>query len=51
MERIVFNNYIDALCALFVGVVAAMIGFGLVAAWRGYVTPTITAREAPTGYA
>jgi carbon starvation protein len=48
MQRIIVNNYVDAgLSALFVAVVAAMVGYGLVAAWRGYVTPHITAREAP----
>jgi carbon starvation protein len=48
MQRIVFNNYLDAgLCALFVAVVLAMIGYGLLAAWRGYVSPYITAQEAP----
>ena len=48
MHRIIFNNYLDAgLCALFVAVVVAMVGFGLAAAWRGYVSPYITAREAP----
>ena len=46
MQRIVFNNYLDAgLCALFVAVVLAMIGYGLLAAWRGYVSPYVTARE------
>ncbi len=46
MQRIVFNNYLDAgLCALFVAVVLAMLGYGLVAAWRGYVSPYVTARE------
>jgi carbon starvation protein len=48
MQRIIFNSYVDAgLCALFIAVVAAMVGYGLVAAWRGYVSPHITAREAP----
>ncbi|MFO1153641.1 MAG: carbon starvation CstA family protein [Rhodospirillales bacterium] len=47
MERIVFNNYLDAgLCALFVGVVLAMLIFGLIAAWRGYMNPQVTTREA-----
>jgi carbon starvation protein len=48
MQRIVFNDYVDAgMCALFVGVVLCMIGFGLIAAWRGLTTPAVTAREAP----
>jgi carbon starvation protein len=48
MERIIFNSYVDAgLCALFIAVVAAMVIYGLKAAWGGYVTPHITAREAP----
>jgi carbon starvation protein len=42
----VFNDYLNAgLCALFVLVVLSMIGFGVVAAWRAYVSPRITARE------
>ena len=48
MQRIVFNDYVDAgMCALFVAVVVCMILFGLIAAWRGLASPTITAREAP----
>ncbi len=47
VERIIFNNYLDAgLCALFVAVVLAMVGYGLLAAWRGYVSPNVTTREA-----
>jgi carbon starvation protein len=47
MSRIVFNDYVDAtLSGLFVAVVLAMVGFGLVAAWRGFVAPMATAREA-----
>jgi carbon starvation protein len=46
MHRVVFNDYLNAgLCALFVLVVLSMIGFGVVAAWRAYVSPRITARE------
>ena len=52
MQRIVFNDYVDAgMCALFVAVVLSMIGFGLIAAWRGFQTPRVTAREAPIGVA
>ncbi len=48
MQRIVFNDYVNAsLCALFVGVVVCMVGFGIRAAWRGYISPSITAKEAP----
>jgi carbon starvation protein len=48
MQRIVFNDYVDAgMCALFVGVVLCMIFFGLIAAWRGLMSPAVTAREAP----
>ena len=48
MQRIVFNDYVNAgMCALFVGVVLCMIGFGLIAAWRGLMSPAVTAREAP----
>jgi carbon starvation protein len=48
MQRIVFNDYVDAgMCALFVGVVLCMIVFGLVAAWRGLMSPAVTAREVP----
>ena len=47
MQRIVFNDYVDAgVCALFVAVVISMIIFGLIAAWRGYVSPISTVREA-----
>ena len=49
MQRIVFNDYVNAgMCALFVAVVLSMILFGLVAAWRGFVSPAVTAREAPS---
>jgi carbon starvation protein len=48
MQRIVFNDYVNAgMCALFVAVVVSMILFGLVAAWRAWVSPRITAQEAP----
>jgi carbon starvation protein len=47
MQRIVLNDYVDAgMCALFVGVVLCMIVFGLIAAWRGLMSPAVTAREA-----
>jgi carbon starvation protein len=49
MQRIIFNDYVNAgMCALFVAVVLSMILFGLVAAWRGLTSPTVTAREAPS---
>ena len=48
MRRIVLNDYVDAtMCALFVGVVVCMAVFGARAAWKGYVSPKVTAREAP----
>lgn len=47
MQRIVFNDYVNSgVCALFVAVVISMIIFGLIAAWRGYINPSATAREA-----
>jgi carbon starvation protein len=52
LQRIVFNDYVNAgMCALFVAVVLCMIVFGLVAAWRGFYTPRVTAQEAPIGAA
>ncbi|MBL8668482.1 MAG: carbon starvation protein A [Rhodospirillales bacterium] len=52
MQRIIFNDYVNAgVCALFVAVVVCMIAFGLIAAWRGYVSPIVTAREAAQGVA
>jgi hypothetical protein len=49
MQRIVFNDYVNAgMCTLFVAVVLSMIIFGLVAAWRGLMSPAVTAREAPS---
>jgi carbon starvation protein len=46
MQRIVFNDYVNAtLTCLLVALVAAMLSFGLVAVWRAYVDPRITARE------
>ncbi len=52
MQRIIFNDYVNAgMCAFFVGVVLCMIVFGLIAAWRGFQTPRVTAREAPVGVA
>ena len=52
MQRIIFNDYVNAgMCALFVAVVLSMIGFGLIAAWRGFQTPRFTAQEAPIGVA
>ena len=52
MQRIIFNDYVNAgVCALFVAVVVCMIVFGLIAAWRGYVNPIVTAREAVPGVA
>ena len=47
MQRIIFNDYVNSgVCALFVAVVISMIIFGLIAAWRGYVSPISTVREA-----
>jgi carbon starvation protein len=46
MQRIVFNDYVDAtLAALFVLVVVAMLYYGLVSIWRALAVPHITARE------
>jgi carbon starvation protein len=46
MQRIVFNDYVDAtLAALFVLVVVAMLYYGLVSIWRALADPHITARE------
>jgi carbon starvation protein len=48
MQRVIVNDYVNAtMCALFVAVVVCMLIFGLISAWRGYIAPTITAREAP----
>lgn len=46
MSRIVLNNYIDAVMAgIFMGLVIAMIGFGLVAIRKALASPNVTARE------
>jgi carbon starvation protein len=46
MQRIVFNDYVDAaLAALFVLVVVAILYYGLVSIWRALAVPHITARE------
>jgi carbon starvation protein len=46
MQRIVFNDYLDAvLAALFVLVVIAMLYYDLVSIWRALAVPHITARE------
>jgi carbon starvation protein len=46
MQRIVFNDYVDAtLAALFVLVVVAMLYYGLVSIWRALAVPHITAHE------
>ena len=48
MQRIVFNDYVDAtLCALFIAVVVAMIGFGLRTIFQAYRNPKVTAQESP----
>ena len=46
MGRIVFNNQIDAaMAALFMGLVVAMLVFGLLAIRAALASPTVTARE------
>lgn len=46
MGRIVFNNYIDAAMAgIFIALVVAMLGFGLMAVRAALASPTVTARE------
>jgi carbon starvation protein len=48
MERIVFNQYVDAvLCALFLLVVLAVVVFGLIAAIKARRTDQPTAQETP----
>jgi carbon starvation protein len=51
MQRIVFNDYVDAtLTALFIAVVVAMAGFGLVVARRALAVRWPTAKESPAVY-
>lgn len=46
MQRIVLNDYVNAtLTCLLVGLVVAMLSYGLVAVWRAYADPRVTARE------
>ena len=46
MQRIVFNDYVNAtVTTLLISLVVAMLAYGLVAVWRAYVDPGITARE------
>jgi len=46
MSRIIFNDYIDAgLCALFIIVVLAMVGYGVVWIRRALADPNVTAHE------
>ena len=46
MQRIVFNDYVNAtVTTLLISLVVAMLAYGLVAVWRAYVDPRITARE------
>jgi carbon starvation protein len=46
MQRIVFNDYVNAtVTTLLVSLVVAMLAYGLVAVWRAYADPRITARE------
>jgi carbon starvation protein len=46
MQKIVFNDYVDsALAAVFVGVVVAMLIFGLIAIHKAWSTPNVTATE------
>jgi carbon starvation protein len=46
MTRIIFNNYIDAMMAgIFMGLVLAMLAFGLIAIRAALASPNVTARE------
>jgi carbon starvation protein len=46
MQRIVFNNYVDAaLCALFMAVVVAILVYGVLRAREALANPAVTARE------
>lgn len=46
MQRLVFNNYLDAgLCALFMGVLLATVVFGLRAAWQARASREPTSHE------
>jgi carbon starvation protein len=46
MQRIIFNDYVDAtLAALFVAVVVAMLIYGLIYIQRAFVNPRVTALE------
>ncbi len=46
MQRVIVNDYVDAtLCGLFILVVLAMIGFGIVWIRRALADPNVTARE------
>ncbi|MBL8659999.1 MAG: carbon starvation protein A [Rhodospirillales bacterium] len=46
MHRVVFSDYLNsALSAVFVFVVLSMVAFGVISAWRAWVSPRITTRE------
>ena len=46
MQRIVFNDYVDAtLAGIFVALVLSMLAFGLRAIWNAYADPRVTASE------
>ena len=46
MSRIVFNNYLDAgLCALFMAIVLAMIGFAILNIRKALASADVTTRE------
>ncbi|MFO1072323.1 MAG: carbon starvation CstA family protein [Geminicoccaceae bacterium] len=47
MQRVVFNDYVDAaLAGLFVAIVLAMLGYGVVWIRRALATPRVTTQEA-----
>jgi len=46
MQRVVFNDYVDAaLAALFVAVVLAIMSYGVIYLWRAFYDPRVTAVE------
>jgi len=46
MQRIIFNDYVDAtLAILFVAVVAAVVVYGLISIRKAFANPNVTAIE------
>ncbi|HET8731994.1 MAG TPA: carbon starvation CstA family protein [Moraxellaceae bacterium] len=52
MHQVVVNDYTNAtLCAIFMGVLLAMLGFAIVAMWRAWSRPEVTVQEVGSDYA